>query len=415
MNFKKIIASSITAAMLLGAVGCSSGANDSSDEESITATITVWSPAEDQSPDSGEWLQTQCEAFNEAHENWDLEFEYGVCSEGDAGTTITQDPSAAADVYMFANDQLQTLIDAQAISKLGGDALEKVETNNSQTVVDSVSVDGYVYGVPFTTNTWFMYYDTSVFSESDITNLDTMLETAKVSFPLSNAWYNASFFLANGCEMFGADGTDNDAGIQFGTDEGLAAINYLVDLVANSNFANDADGSGIAGLRNGTYSALFSGAWDASAVKEILGDNFGAAQLPTITIDGEEKQLESFAGSKAIAVNPNCEYQEVAVALASYLGSDEAQLAHYLSRNIIPCSLNLLDNETVAADPVVKAQNDTMANTAFIQPTVAGMAKFWEAAGVFGQSLVNKEITHANASEKLTAFVASMNSDTITQ
>lgn len=412
MNFKKIIASSVTAALLLGITGCGTSETQ---EEKITATITVWSPAEDQSEDSGKWLQAQCEAFNEEHENWDLTFEYGVCSEGDAGTTIPQDPSAAGDVYMFANDQLQALIDAQAIAKLGGNTLDQVKANNSQTVVDSVSIDGSVYGVPFTTNTWFMYYDTSVFSSEDVKSLDTMLEKGKVAFPLSNSWYNSSFFLANGLTMFGEDGTDNEAGIQYGGEAGLDVVNYLVDLVANQNFANDADGSGIAGMRNGTYGAFFSGSWDAASVKEILGDNLGAAQLPTITINGEAKQLKSFAGSKAIGVNPNSEYPEVAVALAAYLGSDQAQKSHYEARNIIPCSLNLLEDETLASDPVLMAQNDTINNTAFIQPTVAGMSNYWKAAEVFGQSLVNKEINHTNASEKLEAFVASLNANNIAE
>ena len=74
----------------------------------------------------------------------------------------------SADVYFFANDQLQTLIDAKAIAKLGGETADYVKSTNSQAIVDSVTVDGAVYGVPFTTNTWFMYYDKSKFTDSDV-------------------------------------------------------------------------------------------------------------------------------------------------------------------------------------------------------------------------------------------------------
>ena len=52
---------------------------DYSAEDPITATITVWGPAEDQAEEYGEWLQKRCEAFNELHVNWDLTFEYGTC------------------------------------------------------------------------------------------------------------------------------------------------------------------------------------------------------------------------------------------------------------------------------------------------------------------------------------------------
>ena len=65
-----------------------------SEEEAIKTTLTVWGPAEDQSPDYGEWLQTTCEAFKKEHPNWDITFDYGTCSEGDAGKTVTQDVSA---------------------------------------------------------------------------------------------------------------------------------------------------------------------------------------------------------------------------------------------------------------------------------------------------------------------------------
>ena len=61
---------------------------------------------------------------------------------------------------------------------------------------------------------------------------------------------------------------------------------------------------GLSGLRDGSINAMFSGSWDANAVKEALGDNMGVAALPTYTLNGEEKQMTSYAGSKAIGVNP---------------------------------------------------------------------------------------------------------------
>lgn len=125
-----------------------------------------------------------------------------------------------------------------------------------------------------------------------------MLEKGKVSFKLTDSWYIASFYVANGCTLFGEDGTDEAAGVDFSGDKGTQVTDYLVDLVANPNFTNDADGSGLSGLRDGSINAVFSGSWDAAAVKEALGDNFGVTALPTVTINGEEKQLKSFAGSK---------------------------------------------------------------------------------------------------------------------
>lgn len=386
--------------------------NAQTSDETITATIKVWGPSEDQSADYGSWLQTTCEKFNEEYPNWDISFEYDVCPEGDAGTMVSQDPTASADVYFFANDQLTKLVSANGISKLGGETAEYVQSTNSPKIVDSVTVDGSIYGVPFTSNTWFMYYNKSVFSEEDIKSLDTMVSKAKISFPITNSWYLPAFFLGNGGTMYG-DGTDEAAGVNFGGENGLAVTNYLIDLMANSNFADDRDGSGIAGIRDGSIAAIFSGSWDYSNVKEALGDDFGVAQPPTFTINGEEKQITSFAGSKAIGVNPNCQYPQIAVALAKYLASPEAQKSHYELRSVIPCNTEVLSEDVFKNDEVVLTQDNTVNNTSFNQPFVAKMSDFWTPTENFGKSIKNGEVTHDNAEQKTEDYNNSLNSSIV--
>ncbi len=386
------------------------GADASGEVESFT--LTVWSPSEDQSDEQGNWLGTMCNKFKEEHPEWDITFEYGVCAEGDAKATVTQDVEGAADVYMYANDNLVDLVASNGIAKLGGETADYVKNTNSQAIVDSVSLNGDIYGVPFTTNTWFMFYDTSVFSEEEAGNLDTMLEKGKVSFPLGNSWYIASFYVANGCTLFG-NANDETKDIDFGGDKAVAVTNYLVDLVANPNFVYDDAGSGMAGLRDGSVNAIFSGSWDYNAVKETLGDNFGARQLPTITIDGAEKQMMAFAGSKAIGVNPSSDNMAAAVALAKYLGGVEAQRAHYEMRSVVPCNTKLLAEEAIKQDTLVSAQNDTFDNTSIIQPFVAAMGNYWSPAENFGKSLFNKEVTHDNAADLTEQLNTSMNSSVV--
>ena len=250
--------------------GSSSGGSGSSDKPAEPAepaasseviTLTVWTPSEDQSEENGNWLKKELDAFKAAHPEWNLEFKTGVSSEGDALKSIQTDPEKAADVFMFANDQIPDLLAANALARLGGATLEQVQKQCSQTTLNTVSYNGGVYGVPFTGNTWFMYYDKRVFSEDDVKNLDTMLEKGKVGFPLSNSWYIASFYVANGCTLFGENGDDADAGIDFSGDKAVAVTNYLVDLVANPNFV-DANGLTPSTLKDGTINCLFSGTWD---------------------------------------------------------------------------------------------------------------------------------------------------------
>lgn len=381
----------------------------SSTTEVKDITLKVWGPQEDQNDSSG-WLPAMCAQFNDAHPEWNITYKFEVCSEGDAGKNVTQDVSAAADVYMFANDQLGTLVQANAIAQLGGSYLEEVVNDNPDTMIESVtSTDGGVYGVPFTGNTWFMYYDTSVFTEDDVKSLDTMLEKGKVAFPLTNSWYIAAPYYANGCTIFGESGMDADAGFDFGGDKAVAVTKYLVNLHNNANFVVDDSGSGLSGLREGTVNAMFSGTWDAEAVREALGDNFGATQLPTITIDGEAKQMLSFAGSKAIGVNPNCANMQVAVALAVYLGSAEAQKAHYEMRGIVPTSNSLSSDATVSADIVAMAQANTISNTSVLQATLPEMGSYWTPSENMGKAIVSGEVTLDNAAEKTEAYNNALN------
>ena len=94
-----------TEAAAVDTAGTEAAAADSEDEP-WSGTITVWSPQEDQ--DTG-WLAKECDAFNAAHPNWDITFNYGVCAEGDAKATVTQDVENSADVYMLANDNIPSM------------------------------------------------------------------------------------------------------------------------------------------------------------------------------------------------------------------------------------------------------------------------------------------------------------------
>ena len=403
-----LAAAAVMTAGMLG--GCGKASSGQGGREEVR--LMVWSPSEDQSKDSGQWLQTSCEQFAKQHPEWDITFVYGVADEATAANQVAQDAEASADVFMYANDTLTIMTDAGALVKFGGKYREEIESTNSKEVIDSVTMDGELYGVPFTTNTWFMYYDKSVFSEEDIKNLDQMLTKGVVSFLFTNSWYLPSCYIGNGCSLFG-DGTDESQGVDFGGEKALEVTNYLVDLIANPNFRVDADGSGMAGLRDGSIQAIFSGSWDMASVKEILGDNMGVSALPAYTLNGEERQMTAYAGSKAIGVNPESSNMVPAVQLAVYLGSAEAQKLHYELRNVVPCNLELMEEPAIASDALVAAQNDTFNRTSILQPFVAAMNNCWVPVENMGKGIRNGNVTHENAGEQTEAMNAAMNSNGI--
>ena len=188
---------------------------------------------------------------------------------------------------------------------------------------------------------------------------------------------------------------------------------YLIDLESNPNFRIDDLGSGIAGLRDGSINAIFSGSWDAGAVKEALGDNMGVAALPTYTLNGEEKQMYSYAGTKAVGVNTQSKYMVQAVELAIYLGNAASQRLHYELESVVPCNTELLADQSIISDEVVAAVNDTFNRTSILQPNLAEMSNCWTPVENMGKGIRNGTITHDNAAEQTEMMNEAMNSDGI--
>lgn len=375
--------------------------------------LLVWGPQEEQSG-NGEYqngiLPALCEQFNELHPEWDITFKYGVCGEDLAKEEVTKDVEAAADVYYFANDQIPILVKAGAIAKLGGSTVEAMKASDSESMVNSVTYEDHIYGVPFSPNTWFMYYDKSKFTEEEVKSLDTMMEkdlgagVTNFAFPLDNSWYIAAFYYAAGGTLFG-DGTDPEGGCTFAGTDGIAATRYMVNLMANPKFSNEKDGSSLAKFKAGKLGAYCTGSWDAVAIQEALGDNFAATKIPTVTINGKEGQMKSFAGCKAIGVNPTTDHMQAAVALALYLGGEEAQMIRYQVRGITPTNHAVSESAQVKADPVAAAEALELDEASVAQPVLSEMDSYWKPAESMGKEIVQGNVTEANAEEKTRAMV----------
>ena len=420
---KKFLAMLLAVAMMFAMIACggnnsaNNGGNnaannggDAADTTPEAVTLKVWAPQEDQADDSC-WLPQMLAAFEAAHPEYDITWDLGVCGEGDAGNTVKNDPAAAADVYLFANDQVGTLVEAGALAKLGGSYLEQVQNDVSATYVNTVThTDGGVYGFPIAPNTWFMYYNKSMLTEDDVKSLDAMLATGNtITFPMTTGWYAGSFFMGNGGTLFGDAGVDAAAGIQFGGAAGEAAAQYMVDLYNTPNFKVDADGLGKAGLMDGTVAAYFSGSWEYADLYAALGDNLGAVSLPTANVGGTAVQMKSFAGSKAVGVNPNADNQKAAMELAAFLASADSQLKRFELRNITPAATALAESDAVKASIVASAEIATMANTSVAQPSLPEMSNYWSPMETFGNAIVAGTVTSDNIAEQVAAFQTSLN------
>ena len=390
-------------------------------QEATKIELKVWGPQEEQTAYDGygnSLLGYMCDRFNEAHPEWDITFTYGVVSEADCKTELNKDAAAGADVFMFASDQTASLVENGILAPITIDAEAVIAANGGADAgsITAASFNNFLYAVPFTPNSWFMYYDKSKYTEDEVKSLDAMMakdlgaDSYNFSIDIDNGWYLASFFFAGGCSLFGADG-QNATECTFNDANGLTVGNYLVDLATNSKFLFETDNgaNAISKFTEGKLGAWCSGTWNADKVKEALGDNYAATKLPTITLNGKEGQMKSFADYKYIGVNMNTNPDAMAAAqaLAVYLGSEECQKVRFLARSIAPTVSSLVNDPEVASNIAVAALSEQSAYTQF-QSTISQMGNYWAPAEGFGAGVYNGTITKDNMQENLNALVTNI-------
>ncbi len=329
-------------------------------------------------------IEQLCEAFAAEHPEKEYSFEYGAVGAVDGKTRYLEDPAAAADVFLYADDQLVDLVKADALYEVtrNTDAIIAANTPGS---INAASYEGTLYGYPMTSdNGYFLYYDKSVFTEADLETLDGILAAAsaagkQVHMDVSNGWYLASFFLGNGCTLTIEDGKQI---IDFNNANGLAAAEAIRAFCNNSAFVTG-DDSVLAGGIGDAIACGVSGTWMATAIQEKLGENYGCCKLPTFTCAGEQVQMGSFLGCKIYGVNSLTAYPVDAMELAEYLTNEKAQIERYKQLNYGPSNINALADETIAANLALQALS-AQSEFAVSQMVLGG---FWTPAEAFGLEL----------------------------
>lgn len=370
------------------------------------AKIKVWGSQEDQ-----EMLKSGIEDFKKDFpEAADWTIETAVVSAADAKTEVLKDPAVAADVFEYASDQIAELQAAGALYRVTKNK-EEIIKNNVPNSIDAATVGEDMYGYPNTSNSFFMYYDKSKYTEEEVKNLDTMLAkeldngVTNFSMDLDNGWYTSSFFFGAGCTLFGEDGYDATQ-CDFNNEKGLLVGDYLLDLASNPKVKNQDDALLLSAFQDGTLAATLTGTWNASAIQEALGDNFGVTTVPTITLeDGTEVSPSTIVNFNLYGVNAQTKYPVESMLFAEYLSGEKYQKIRFEKRNASPTNVNLVeDTELLNSNPTV-AVLSRQVETSTVQPSIPQIANFWAPMEAFGQDCIAKEITKDNMQEALDTMV----------
>lgn len=382
--------------VLLAATAACSGTTQNHTQK---VSLKVWGAQEDQG-----LLKSMIEAYQKENADTAYTITLGVVGEKDTQAKILEDPAAAADLFVYPDDQLLDLVRAGALYEITKDK-DAIRQETLAGAWEAACLGDALYGYPMTAdNGYFLYYDSSVLTKEDVQTLDGILAACnragkRFYMDISNGWYASSFFLAAGCTT-GLD-AENRQTCNFNNADGVKAGEAIQALCNAPAFLTGDDAIFTGGMGE-TIAAGVSGTWNAAVIREKLGDAYAATKLPTATIGGTQCQLKSYAGYKILGVNSGTKEPLEAMKLARYLTNESNQLLRFRERGMGPANAKAADNAEVKANVALAA----LAEQAEFGVSQRGLkSTFWLPVEAFGTAMENRE-TNKPISELLNAMVA---------
>lgn len=367
-------------------------------------SLTVWGAEED-----AELMGQVLERFEQEYED-QAEFQIQYRAQGESGCkdALLGDLEEGADVFAFADDQLQALAAAGALEPIQ-DA-DIIRTQHLPKAVEAASVGNTMYAYPLTAdNGYFLYYNKEFFSEKDILSFNKMLEIAAdngkyVAMDWSSAWYVYAFFGNTGMEAgLNEDGITNycNWNLKEGEIIGVDVAEAMLDLAGSPGFSNRPDAEFLQGVLDGTVIAGVSGIWNAVAIQQAWGDDMGAAKLPAFTCAGKQVQMASFSGCKLIGVNAYSKYPQWAAKLAEWIVSEQNQTLRFELRGQGPSNKQAAASSQVQQSPAITA---LLAQSEFSHLQRIG-GNFWEPVETFAANMAGGNASGEDLQKQLDEMV----------
>jgi len=335
-------------------------------------------------------LRSQADAFIAyVADRVNLTIEIGVESEETLRDTILTDPPAAADVFAFADDQINDLYRAGVLQENVMNAAE-VRAANTAGSVASASVGDKLMAWPLSPgNGYFLFYNTDYFTPEDVLSWDRMLEVAAeagrmVSMELPSGWWNISFFRGAGFDAW--EGDDGNSMININQPGGTDVLQGMLDIAGHPAFISLGGGEIGGAVEDGSVIAAVNGQWNVGTFSDIWGDSIATTKLPTFTVAGNQVQQGGVIGSTLIGVNAFGEWAGWAMMLADWLTNENSQIERFHVRSMGPS--NLAAATALAGD----LQNDLAASAFAAQApyswSILPGGSFWDPMETLGEIIV---------------------------
>lgn len=397
---------------------CGCGANGEYTEKSANAvqssnlsksasdkvSLVVWGAEEDK-----ELYAQMLERFQENYKGQaEFDITYAVQGETNCKDALIGDLEGGADVFTFADDQLNTLVAAGALEPVQN--ADAIRAENLEGAVEAATVNNTLYAYPLTAdNGYFLYYNKQYFSDEDVQTMDGLLKVAaehgkKVTMDWSSAWYVYALFGNTGLTV----GLEDNGITNFctwnavdGAVKGIDVAEAMLAIAQQPSFLSTDDSGFMAGVQDGSVIAGVSGVWNAIAVEQAWGENYAAAKLPTYTCAGRQIQMASFSGYKLVGVNAYSQEYLWASRLAEWITSEENQSLRFAMRGQGPSNTRAAASASVQHSPAIAALLE-QSEYASLQ-RIGG--KFWEPVQRFSENMAAGNRTGQALQEQLDNMV----------
>ena len=340
-----------------------------------TITLVVWESTN--GPDK--FIKEAGRIYEETHPK--IKIKFVNVELGDAVNQIALDGPAGVgpDIFAAAHDNLGNLA-------IGGHVLytqnpEQVKEKALASCTRALTYDGIMYGYPVSAETYSIFYNKKLISESELPKTWEELAAWTEKFNAENpgkngfvmnigAYYTIVFTTADGNRLFGPNGTDTENS-NINSPASVRGMTFFQSLRKSLNIpAADLDTATVdAAFQSGNAAMHITGLWNVVNF-EKAGIDFGTAPLPSLP--GDTKPAASFSGTRAMFVSAYSDFPDEANEFANFLMSDEMQLLRFKITGALPGTKVHVDS------PYLSGMMEQL-EYAFPMPSIPEMKLYWDA------------------------------------
>ena len=268
----------------------------------------------------------------------------------------------------------------------------------------ALTYNGKMYGYPACAETYALFYNKKLISESEVPKTWEDLITWVQRFnrthknqlgfvmDVSNGYYSILFTTAEGNRLYGESGTEASNPCM-NTPSAVRGLKLFQSLRSKMNLEGIELGTAACDgmFSSGNAAMHITGLWNVSTF-ENAGIDFGVAPLPSLP--GESKPASSFSGTRGMFVTTYSRHPKEAADFAAFLLTPEMQQLRFECTGVLPATNINVESRYMSG---FLQQLDV----AFPMPSIPAMSKFWGEIGgtlwrIWNGADVNTELDALN-------------------